>query len=239
MTHQEIVREEARKKARNLRYKKPICRTTFESICDELSEIEDRIGDYTGSLWDDDTLEELLGSEEDAFEFKMAFNDLQFECQRMREDIDALGDLLYMDDDQAVATFDLFFPAAGDSGDMFGYDEYEGDYYRLDGDWERDAAHREAVAKIKRLTKDQLLEVAGACLRIERQHIALAYRYDCLSAAMDILRGKQEGLLQLAKEIEEAYKEAEYAIAKGFKFDQSVHRLDRALADVPDRMWIE
>lgn len=239
VTREELLREMARKKARALRYKKPICKTTFEGILDELSEIEEQIGEYTGLLWDDDMLEELLGSEEDAFEFKMAFSDLQSECERMRDDVNALGELMYMDDDQAVATFDLFFPAAGDSGDMYGFDAYEGDYYRLDSDWERDEAHREALAKLKRLTKDQLMDVAGACLRIERQHLALAYRYDCLSAALDILQEKQNGLLQLVKEIEEAYKDAEYALENGFTFDRSVSRLDDALRNVPDRMWIE
>jgi hypothetical protein len=241
MTTEEIIREQARKKARAMRYKKPVCRITFENIQCLLSEIQENTAMYVGELWDDDTLEELLGSEEDAFEFKMSFADLETECEQMQEAISSLGDLMYMDEDQAVATFDLFFPAAGGDGygELYGYDEFEGDYYALDSDWERDESKHEAMKKLKRLTKDELIDTAGTCLRIARQYMALEYRYDCLSGALEILRGHQDGLLQTVKGIEEAYEKAEYAIRNGFEFDQSIYDLDQRLKNIPDRIWVE
>ena len=241
MTREEIIQEQARKKARAMRYKKPVCRVTFENIQCLLSEIQENAAMYSGELWDDDTLEELLGSEEEAFEFKMSFADLENDCEQMQEAISSLGNLMYMDDDQAVATFDLFFPAAGGDGygELYGYDAYDDDYYALDSVWERDEAQKAALDKLKRLTKDQLIDTAGACLRIARQYMALEYRYDCLSGALEILRGKQDGLLQTVKGIEEAYDKAEYAIKNGFVFEQSIRDLDQRLRNIPDRIWVE
>lgn len=241
ITEEEMKREAARQKARQMRYKKPVCKITFENIQNLLWEIQGNAAEYSTELYDDDTLEELLGSDEDAFEFRMAFNDLENDCERMSEAIESLGDLMYMDDEQAVATFDIFFPAAGGDGygELYGYDEYEDDYYALDSGWEQNAAQRTAMDRLKRLTKEQLVETAGKCLRIARQYMALEYRYDCLSGAFDILKGKQDGLLKMAKSIESAYEDAAYALANGFCFDESVRNLDRALEHVPDRMWIE
>lgn len=237
-TRAELAREAARKKARALRYKRPICKTTFENIQTRLEEIRDETADIDGLLWDDETLEELLGSEDEAFEFKIAFRDLMTEVEEMSESISSMGDLMYMDEDDAVATFDLFFPAAGD-GDMYGFDTFEGDYYPLDG-YERQLAEKEATKRLMRLTKEQLIDTAGSCLRIARQFMALEYRYECLSAALEIIRGRQEGLLSLVRSIEEAYRAAEEA-SHGFRFDfgPEISKYDQLLRELPERLWIE
>jgi len=234
-----IAQEEARKRARGFRYKKPVCRDLcMESIRCALSDMEEEAGEIDGMLWDDDTLEELLGDEDEAFEFKMAFRDLQSDLQSMAEALQELDRLMYTDD--AEELFDLFFPAVGgDGATLYGYDEYESDYFPLDS-WEAEAATREAAKKLKRLTKEQLLDTAGVCLRIARQFLALQYRHDCLSAAFDILRGQQEGLLQLVRKVEEAWAAADRA-TDGFRNDwgSELWELDRVLSNVPERLWVE
>lgn len=237
----EAAREVARKRARGLRFKKPVCRDmNWESIRCALSDMVDEAAEIDGMLWDDDQLEELIGDEEEAFEFKIAFRDLMSDIESMQEAVRDAGSLMYMDSEDAESVFDLFFPAAGgDGAGMYGFDEYEGDYYPLDS-WETVAAAEEAGKKLKRLTKDQILQTAGVCLRIARQFIALQYRHDCLSAAFDILRGKQAGLLQLVKRIEETYSLAEKA-SDGFRFKygSEIRALDAALNQLPDRLWLE
>ena len=113
------------------------------------------------------------------------------------------------------------------------------DYIPLDS-WETQRAEEEAGKKLRRLTKDQILETAGVCLRIARQYLALQYRHDCLSAAFDIIKGRHEGLLQLVKYIDETYELAEKE-TDGFKymFGDAVHALDRALSGLPERLWTE
>ena len=96
---QENEREKARQRARALMFKKPVCSDmSFENINTRLMEMQDEAADIDGMLWDDDTLEELLGDEEQAFEFKNAFRDLMSDLDSMREALNSLGDLMYMDD---------------------------------------------------------------------------------------------------------------------------------------------
>lgn len=232
--------ELAREKAKRLRYKKPAARgMTLDEIRTRLSDIREEIGELDGLLWDEEMLEELLGSEEDAFEFKVAFSDLESDCERMQEALEEMGNLLFMADEDAEEVFDRFFPAARYSGDFYGFDEYQGDYYALEY-YETDAAEKAARDRIKRLTKDQLLDAAGACCRIMRQYLALDYRHDCLSAALEVLHGRQEELIRITKVIDELYEKAEQK-THGFQFNiyKEVFDLDRALDQLPVRFWVE
>lgn len=115
-----MTEETKRLKAKNLRFKKPICRdlnldAVKSNLYDIMCECED-IRWYTDSEDGEDTLiNALAGDEDEAYEFKMAFADLCAECERMQSDLE---------EEWIPECFDIFFVAAG-AGDYLGYDETE------------------------------------------------------------------------------------------------------------------
>ena len=206
--------EKRMEKAKALRYRKPAVKDlNLASIQEQLTEIEE------------------------AWEFKLAFSDLEGECERMREDLDRLTEWDY--DDLVGDHFDVFFAgigAASVGGGLWGFDEYEGDYFGLEPGWESEAAEREAAEKLKRLTKDKLIGLTGVAFRIAVNFLSLRHRYDNLKAAMDILREQNTALLQQVKAIEEAY---EAATRSEYEWENDTGRFDALLRALPDRAWIE
>ena len=221
-------------KAKQLRYKKPIARgLNLETI---QSELWDMISACEDIHWYDNDQESLVnaldGDEDEAYEFKMAFSDLEAELEQFQEDLN----VAYVPD-----CFDLFFPAAKArfAGGYLGFDQYEGDYYGLEP-YEYSFAEEEAAKKITKLTKKELLETAGACMKIFSQYTALRYRYDCLEAAIEILRGENMERIKVVKGIEERNRMAEDD-SHGFiyKFCETVSKLDSMLSQVPQEYWIQ
>ena len=136
--------------------------------------------------------------------------------------------------DNVPHIFDLFFPAINGDDGYLGFDSYEGEYY------EGEAARKLARKKVTRLTKEQLLDAAGQCMRIARQYLAIKYRYQCLKSAIDVLSQENLTLLRVVKGIDEAYDKAEKE-SHGFQFTfcESCRQLDRMLSELPDQFWIE
>ncbi len=227
--------ETKRQKALNLRYKKPIVRNlNLDSIQEELWNIQGECGDvhwYCDT--DEDTLFNALdGNEDEAYEFKMMFADLCAECDQMQRDLN---------EEWIPDCFDKFFVAIGageDFGRLLGYDAYEGDYFGLS--CTEAFAEDESKKVLKRLTKDEIIAAARQCFRIYQSFIALRYRYDCLKAAMDILRDQNTGYLQMVKRIEDVFEKAEEE-SVGFKYQwgKGVEELDRILANMPQEAWIQ
>lgn len=237
--------EKRREKARALRYRKPAVRDlNLASIQEQLSDIEEECAEvhwYCDSEDGWDTLLNALdGDDDDAWEFKLAFADLEGECERMRDDLERVTDW----DALLTDHFDLFFAGIGAGsvgGGLWGYDDWEGDYYGLEPGWQEKKAEETGREKLKRLTKDQLIDLAGQAFRIAVNFLSLRHRYDNLKAAMDILREQNTALLQQVKAIEELYDQAE---AGGFsKYDftrsEAEKQLDRLLGTLPERAWIE
>lgn len=191
-------------KAKELRYKKPIVKNlNLEYIKQDLWDIQELcegVRWYTDSEDGEDTLiNALLGDEDEAYEFKMAFADLCAECDRLFEDVN---------EEWIPECFDLFFVSIGAGkgyGGLLGYDEWEQDYFGLNDDY---VALYEAKKILKRLTKDELISASMQCFRVYSAYIGLRNRYDCLKAAIDILRDQNTGYLQVVKEIERLYEEA-------------------------------
>lgn len=221
-------------KAKQLRYKKPIARglnidTIQSELWDMLSACED-------IHWYDNNEESLVsaldGDEDEAYEFKMAFSDLEAELEQFQEDLDRE----YISD-----YFDVFFPAAEAryAGGYLGFDQYERDYYGLEP-YEYSFAESEAAKKIMSLTKKEILGVVGQCLKIAYQYMAVRYRYDCLDAAIEILRGENMERIKIIKGIEEQYLIAEKT-SDGFKWDyqKEVRKLDEMILQVPQEYWIQ
>ena len=106
--------------------------------------------------------------------------------------------------------------------------------------YEYSFAEDEAAKKIMTLTKKEILEVVGQCLKIAYQYMAIRYRYDCLEAAIEILRGENMERIKIVKGIEEQYLIAE-KISDGFKwkYAEDVRKFDDMLLQVPQEYWIQ
>lgn len=220
-----------REKARNLRYRKAIAKDL--NLCEIRTGLEDIISEcYDVQYYvdgDDDTLLNALdGDEDDAYEFRMMFSDLVAECEQMREDLE---------NEYVPECFDSFFTAVSTVESVLGYDAYEGDYFGLGSRYEEELARKEARKKISHLTKEQLLEGAQVCFRIYQAYIGIRHRYDCIKAALDILRNENTGYLQMVKNIEEGYENAE---KEGFElYGRSVRLFDNMAAALPQTAWLQ
>lgn len=221
-------------KAKQLRYKKPIVRgLNIDTI---QSELWDMISTCEDIHWYDNNEESLVnaldGDEDEAYEFKMAFSDLEAELEQFQVDLESE----YISD-----YFDVLFPAVGAryAGGYLGFDQYEGDYYGLTP-YEYSFAEDEAAKKIMSLTKKEILEAVGQCLKIAYQYMAIRYRYDCLEAAIEILRGENMERIKTVKGIEEQYLIAEKS-SDGFKwkYNKEVVKLDNMILQVPQEYWIQ
>ncbi len=222
--------ETKRRKAKNMRYKKPIVRDlNIETITTELYEIQEECENirwYTDSEDGSDSLVNALdGDEDEAYEFKMAFADLCAECERMYYDLK---------EEWIPKCFDIFFVAIGAGnmgGGLFGWDFYEHDYFGISCSdfWAED----EAKKRLKQMTKDDLILAARQCFNIYHAYMGLRNRYDNLKAAIDILRDQNTGYLQVVKEIDRLYEEV--VVEGSWKAEREWKRYTDAL---PQEAWI-
>ena len=226
--------ETKREKARKLRYKKAIAKEfNLQGIKDALCGIQeecDAVRYYIEDDDDDTLLNALCGDEDQEFEFKMMFADLCAECEQMWMDLE---------EDCVPECFDTFFGAVT-SDQLLGYDDYVGDYFGLYDRYEDMMAKDEGKKRMLRMTKKEIIESAYMCFRVAQAYIGLVRRYDCMKAALDILRDENTGFLQMAKRIEEAYENAD-AKSCGFQYqwDRSVKELDLILESMPQEAWLQ
>ncbi|MBO6268603.1 MAG: hypothetical protein J6N19_05605 [Clostridium sp.] len=220
-------------KAKQLRYKKPIARyMNLDFIREEIDFMADVIYDIQWFIEDEQNLvNALAGDEDEAWEFKMAFSDLAAELDQFQED---------MNEAWIPEYFDELFPAAGADcfGGFLGFDTYEQDYYGLDR-YESEWGQKEAEKRLCRMTKKELLEAVGACLRVYQSFVALKYRFDCLDASLKIIQETNLEGLKLVKAIEEQYEKADEE-SWHFEHDWSpaVKQLDSMLAEMPREYWL-
>lgn len=226
--------EKKQLKAKQLRYKKPIAANmNLDYIREQIWSMGDLIQDVQWFCEDEDNLVNAMdGDEDEAWEFRMAFSDLAAELERFEEDLK---------NEYIPDCFDDLFPAAGADyfGGYLGWDNYEGDYYGLIP-YDYGLAEKEAEKRICRMTKKELLEAVGACLKVYSSYVALQYRYDCLEASLNILREKNLQVLKLFKAIEEQYEKAEQESDRfEWKYHKEINELDRMLSQVPQEYWIQ
>ena len=227
-THADDAR---RTKARQLRYKKAIIKDlNIEAIKGKLWEISEACDDvkYFWEGGDDTLLDALLGDDEcEVEEFRNAICTLSADCEQMFYDLNNV----YIPE-----CFDIFFGAVDTTGEMMGFDPYEGDYFGLSG-YEKEWGTDENVKKLERMTKKDLIEAMQCCFSVARQYLALIYRYDSLKASMDVLQSKNTGLLNVIKEIDKAYDECEKV--DFYVYSKEVHRFDSLIKDLPQQVWIQ
>lgn len=171
----------------------------------------------------------LDGDEEQEWEFKMMFADLCAECEQMQEDLR---------DTYIPECFNDLFVAAGAGsygGGLLGWNSYEQNYFGIEIG--QGLEETESTKRLKRLTKEQLIECVQKCLKIFCSYVGIRHRYDCLKAALDILRDENTGYLQIVKQIEGTY---ERANSDGFYcWKESTKELDRLADCMPALAWIQ
>lgn len=223
-------------RAKALRYKKPIATNLnlwqIQQDLEEMQEVCYDIQWYVDSTDEETMIANMDGDEDEAYEFKMAFSDLEAGLLQFQEDLQ---------NEWIPECFDDLIPAMHqrDYGGYLGFDEYEGDYFGIqpfEYEWAEQASEKRAC----RLTKKELLEACGQTLSVITQYVALKYRYDCLKTSFDVIKGENVKLLRLFKSIEEQYEKANKA-TYGFKYDfgKEADAFERMLWEVPQEYWIQ
>lgn len=215
--------EERKRKAKQKRYKKPIHGIlNLDQIGEKLIEISEACGEIQYAWereWDaDEIIDELIGGEDEAKEFKIMFSDLSNSCDQMLEDLN---------EEYIPEFFDVFFALMFQVGEeiigdfnftgLLGYDEYEQDYFGISDKYDVSQAVAEAQKKIMRYTKQEILDGARKCYRIAMNFVSLVSRYEDLKASMDILRNQNKAELNALSKINELYRRAN-DVSGGFKY---------------------
>ncbi len=221
----------AEQKARNMRYRRPMLASLgWLTIQEELNDIEEACGNVHYFLDDenDSLVAALDGDEEEAFEFRMTFADIEAKCEMLRSAIDEIdpGDDYY-EDYFNTCTVALI----GNRYDLMGYDSFQEDYYSLCR-FDADLATTEAGKRLMRMTKPQMISAIGNCLGIILAFTDLRVQYDSISAAMAVLRQENNSILGIVKDIEAAYERCKDHWDLDAEFD-------RLLKCLPDRAWLE
>lgn len=232
----ELRDEIARKKAKEMRYKKPMLRQmNLEAIREWGWDAQSAICDAAYAIEDDDILMDALGgATEEAFEFRAAFTALDGDVEKFMEDLGAQW---------VPECFDLFFVRCGKGGeDMLGYDSYEQDYFGIES-WMHGYAAEEAEKHLMRMTKKDLLDAAQQCFVVGFSYLALRRRYEDLQAALEVLRGENKGLHDALVGIEKLYdkamREQEENAAQGWQLsDRDQREFDRLCEQLPAECWI-
>lgn len=225
--------ETKRNKARNLRYKKAIVRDlNYESILQKLWEIQEECEEIKWFDSDEETLiNNLIGDDDEAFEFKMMFSDLCHDCECMMEDLRNEYVSEYFDD------FLVSFSGNDFGGGLYGWDPYENDYMPLGSHYECTEANKESMKRLMRLTKKQLIEESILCFHVAMNYISLENRYSNLKSAIDILRDQNIGYLQVVKQIDESYEKAN---ADDFcDWEPSVKKFNNLINQMPQDAWLQ
>lgn len=224
----EIAEKARREKAKNLRYKRAISADlNLETITSSLWEMQETASNIRWWCTDGDEtmLDELIGDEEESFELKMAFSTLDADCYQMIEDLD---------NQWIPECFDAFFGAIT-PGRMMGYDSYEGDYFGFEDGYETKLAQREARERLKRYTKDDLIDAYRTCFRLAVNYINIRNRYDGLKSYIDILNGVNTGFLSEVKRIEELYE----LVTVEYPDRNDLNEFQKLVGNMPDEVWIQ
>lgn len=225
------VEDMRRQKAKQILWKKSIHKElNLQNMMDQMQEISEKCGDveYVLENESEETLGELLGDDDTAYEFRLAFSDLDSEC-------DMVSDMLWGLDDLTAEHFDDFFVALTyTDSSLFGYDSFEDEWYDLES-YMTSWAVQEASKRLQKLTKQQLIEVAQASFRVATLYLNIKDRFDSLNATYDIMEEHGLSIVETMKCIDEAYEEAE---KHNFELRTFNDKLDRLTEMLPVEFWV-
>ncbi|MCM1225315.1 MAG: hypothetical protein NC548_63780 [Lachnospiraceae bacterium] len=229
------AQETKRRKAINMRHKKPIVKDlNLDLITEELWDIQEECENVhwyvTSEDGEDSLINALDGDEDEVFEFKMAFADLCAECDKMRNDLQ---------EEWVPECFDIFFVAigAGEYSSLLGWDSYEGDYFGIG--CSSSFIEDDAKKKLKQMTKDDMIAAARQCFKVYHAYIGLRNRYDSLKAALDILHDQNTGYLQAVKEIERLYEAVSENEWTRDEWSKAAREWKMYTDSLPQEAWIQ
>ena len=188
----------------------------LDDIIQEMYAMQSECSDVAYAIDNDEVIEDALGGEEEAYEFRIAFVDLDHSLIELQ---DALME------EWVPECYDIFLPAIRAGEITFAYEEDEDDFAPLTS-WQQEWQASECRDKLKRMTKDQLIEACAQCMSVLRMYLALRYRYDCLKGALDIIRGINRGIIDTVNQINDAHDKGEY------------NKIDRLAQDLPCEVWV-
>ena len=222
----------------SLRYKRPaLASMGWDAVQQELEEIQEACSDihWFTDLDDDTLLNALDGEKEEAWEFKMAFADLEAKADYLSEVLKEQFNWRVSDDPERDYN-DCTVALIGNRYRTIGYDGEEEDYFSLTS-YEQELAQTEAGKRLMRKTKADMLSTIGQCVGVLVAFLDLRQQYDFLKATFDILRDENTSMLKQIQEIEAAYQAAD--AAGWYDWYPEVKRFERLLSCLPDRAWIE
>ena len=222
-------------KCRNLRYKRPaLMDLGYFAITEKLDEIQEVCGEIHWAFDDDETLVNAFdGSEEDAYEFRMAFTEIEGEAYRLQE---CLREQFCYGNDPAREFDDCTVALIGNRYNAVGFDDYEEDYYSLTS-YETHLATTEAGKRILRKTKAEMLGAIGQTLGIVLSFQNIELKYEYLKATIDIFRDANISVLQVIKTVEQ--KHADMFCDDYGKCRSAEKEFDVLVKDLPDKYWVE
>ena len=222
-------------RTRKLRYSKSIiAKFNYDEICNDLYDIQCACEEVRYATDDEDVLIDALGgNDEEAYEFKMMFSDLEGKSEQLQR---LLNDYSYYE--RISEYFDQFIAGVSDGTGMrhYAWDMVEEDFYEVTS-FEGNVCVQEAQKKLMRMKKEDLISCANRVFRIILAYLDLKYKYDYLSATMEILNDEQRGIIDMVKELDRLYSIAD--ADEWYCYGESYKNYDRLLETVPDRMWIE
>lgn len=219
--------------SRNLRWRKPaLAELNLNFMQDKLYEIEEACSNVHWAFDDDDELINALdGSEDEAWEFKMTFTALESEAAQLRE---CLDEILSFEENAEQSFNDMSVALIGNRFQTVGFDDYEVDYFSLTS-YEQNLAQTEAGKRIMRKTKAEMLTDIGRCIGLILAFQNVQMQYEYIKAAIDIFKNENNSILKIVKEIEAEYEKAE---SENF-YRKDTQKFERLVKDLPDRFWIE
>ena len=228
-------------RTRNLRYKRPaLASMGFDTMIAELDEIEEACSDvHWFTDQDDETLINALDGDEEAWEFKLAFADLEAKADQLRRAMEENWG--YPAPFYQTSFYQRYnyctVALVGNRYRIIGWDSDEEDYMSLTR-YEEELAETEAGKWLMRLTKKDMISTIGQSVGTLIAFLDLRQSYDYLKATFDILRDENTSMLQQVKEIEAAYEEA-CCTDWWHRKREAVDKFDQLLAALPDRAWLE
>lgn len=188
----------------------------WEDITEWLEEISEN-GDMYG--YEDSAIEGYYNDYKDEFDELSAGAWALYE-QLMGDEIGGLRDVWN----------DMTVGLLGNLYTVWGYDAAELDYFKLGDDYEEELAQNEAVKRLERMTKAELIKSFRKVLMLIVMFFDIKAAHDCLTSIVGELDEKGALLERKNEQINHLYQDL--TGENGRRFDEIVRNL-------PQRMWVE
>lgn len=163
-------------------------------------------------------------------EYKDQFDELSAQAGMLLEALDNIECEWYIDEYEAEEQWnDIAVGMLGKMYTVLGYDTEELDYYNILS-YEEDLAQEEALKRLMRLTKPELIKRMQYCLKIIVLFYDIKAAHDCLTSIVESLDEKGAMLERKNDEINQIYEDLTGKNSETF---------DAIIRNIPQRMWVE